>query len=116
MPSCFRKRHGGARLLGIAENQVIPQEGSAAMPTTATATTVRAARIMVGEKGANRAVRVLHPGRLTADDMLRINKILVEDVIKGLTGCACLSGVIDVIWEKEFDHVLDVKLGAPAHV
>ena len=82
---------------------------------TAAATRTRSAQIMVGEKGANRAVRVLHPGKLTPDDMVRINKVLVEDVIKGLTGCACLSGVIDVIWEREFDHVLDVKLGAAFH-
>lgn len=82
------------------------------MAANAVVARTRTAQILVGEKGTNRAVRVLHPGRLTPDDMSRINKILVEDVIKGLTGCACLSGVIDVIWEKEFDQVLDVKLGA----
>jgi len=86
------------------------------MPSTPSAAArSRTARIMVGEKGANRAVRVFHPGKLTHADMERINKLLVDDVIKGLTGCACLSGVIDVIWEREYDHVLDVQLGAPAH-
>jgi hypothetical protein len=78
----------------------------------AVAARTRSAQILIGEKGANRAVRVLHPGKLSPDDMVRINKVLVEQVIKGLTGCACLSGVIDVIWEREFDQVLDVKLGA----
>ena len=82
------------------------------MASNAVVARTRSAQILVGEKGANRAVRVLHPGRLTPDDMVRINKVLVEDVIKGLTGCSCLSGVIDVIWEREFDQVLDVKLGA----
>lgn len=72
----------------------------------------RRARILVAEKGSNRAVRVLHPGRLTPDDMKRIDDILVNKVIKDLTGCACLSGVIDVIWERDFDQVLDVQLGA----
>jgi hypothetical protein len=75
----------------------------------------RQARIMVGEKDTTRAVRVFHPGRLTPDDMRKIDEVLVNKVIKGLTGCACLSGVIDVIWEKDFDHVLDVQLGAPFH-
>jgi hypothetical protein len=70
----------------------------------------RRARILVGEKGTTRAVRVLHPGKLTPDDMGRIDKQLVE-VIKGLTGCSCLSGIIDVIWERDFDHVLEVQLG-----
>lgn len=71
----------------------------------------RRARILVGEKGTERAVRVLHPGRLTADDMLRIDEVLVNKVIKDLTGCSCLSGVIDVIWEHEFENVLEVELG-----
>ena len=82
------------------------------MASTAVSAHARTAQILIGEKGANRAVRVLHPGKLSPDDMVRINKVLVEQVIKGLTGCACLSGVIDVIWEREFDQVLDVKLGA----
>jgi hypothetical protein len=71
----------------------------------------RQARILVGEKGTNRAVRVFHPGRLTPDDMRRIDDVLVNKVIKDLTGCACLSGIIDVIWEKDFENVLDVQLG-----
>jgi hypothetical protein len=75
----------------------------------------RQARILVDQKGSTRAVRVLHPGRLTADDMRKIDEILVTKVIKDLTGCSCLSGVIDVIWERDFERVLDVQLGQPAH-
>jgi len=71
----------------------------------------RKAQILVGEKDSNRAVRVLHPGRLTPDDMQRIDDVLVNKVIKELTGCACLSGLIDVIWEREFEQVLDIQLG-----
>lgn len=77
----------------------------------AEAAAVRQARILIGEKGSNRAVRVLHPGKLTPDDMKRIDEVLVNRVIKDLTGCACLSGIIDVIWEREFERVLDVRLG-----
>lgn len=73
----------------------------------------RRARILVGEKGTNRAVRVLHPGRLTAEDMIQIDDILVNKVILDLTGCSCLSGVIDVIWERDFERILEVKLGQP---
>lgn len=71
----------------------------------------RSARILLDKKGSTRAVRVLHPGKLTPDDMLRIDKILVNDVIKGLTGCACLSGIIDVLWERDFERVIEVELG-----
>jgi hypothetical protein len=76
----------------------------------------RQARIQFGTKGDNRAVRVLHPGRLTAKDVASINKRLVDKVIFDLTGCSCLSGTIDVIWELEFENVIRVNLeevGAP---
>jgi hypothetical protein len=85
------------------------------MAAEASATKGRQARILVAEKGSNRAVRVFHPGRLTSDDMRRIDDVLVNKVIKDLTGCACLSGVIDVIWERDFERVLDVQLGEAAH-
>lgn len=52
-----------------------------------------------------------HPGQLTPDEIAHIDKVLINDVIKGLTGCSCLSGTIDVIWEKQFERVLDVQLG-----
>jgi hypothetical protein len=71
----------------------------------------RTAQISLGAKGETRAVRVSHPGKLTPDEIARIDKVLINDVIKGLTGCACLSGTIDVIWEQRFDKVLDVQLG-----
>ena len=71
----------------------------------------RRAQIFVGEKGTNRAVRVSHPGKLTTAEIHRIDDILVNKVIKDLTGCACLSGTIDVIWEKNFEEILDVQLG-----
>jgi hypothetical protein len=76
----------------------------------------RGARIFVSERGDGRAVRVSHPGRLTPDDIARIDSILIKDVIEDLTGCACLSGTIDVIWELEFDKVLEVELGEAAPV
>jgi hypothetical protein len=72
---------------------------------------VRQAQIFVGAKGENRTVRVSHPGKLTPDEIARIDKVLITDVIKKLTGCACLSGTIDVIWEQKFATVLDVQLG-----
>ncbi len=71
----------------------------------------RVAQIFVGEKGQNRTVRVSHPGKLSPDEIARIDRVLVNDVIKRLTGCSCLSGTIDVIWERDFDKVLDVQLG-----
>ena len=74
-------------------------------------TKARQAQIFLGAKGQNRTVRVSHPGKLTPDEIARIDRVLINDVIKKLTGCACLSGTIEVIWEQNFDKVLDVQLG-----
>jgi hypothetical protein len=71
----------------------------------------RQAKIYLGKKGEARAVRVSHPGKLTPAEIGRIDDVLINKVIKDLTGCACLSGTIDVIWEQNFDQVLDVQLG-----
>ncbi len=77
----------------------------------ATTKAPRQAQIFLGAKGQNRTVRVSHPGKLTPDEIARIDRVLINDVIKKLTGCACLSGTIEVIWEQNFDKVLDVQLG-----
>ena len=76
---------------------------------TASNRKARQAQILVGDK--SRAVRVFHPGKLTPDDIGRIDKILINDVIRDLTGCSCLSGLIEVIWQQDYDRVLDVPLG-----
>jgi hypothetical protein len=75
------------------------------------ATAKRQAQISLGKKGENRTVRVSHPGKLTPGEIRAIDDVLINKVIKDLTGCACLSGTIDVIWERNFDKVLDVELG-----
>lgn len=78
------------------------------MATTAKISKGRQAQIFVGKRDRN--IHVLHPGKLTLDDMHRVDKKLVE-VVKGLTGCSCLSGTIGVIWENQYDKVLNVELG-----
>lgn len=75
------------------------------------ASKARRAQIFMDAKGTDRTVRVSHPGRLTTAEIHRIDDVLVNKVIKDLTGCSCLSGTIDVIWEKDFEQVLEVQLG-----
>jgi hypothetical protein len=76
----------------------------------------RRANILFAEKGSSRAVRVFHPGKLTPEDIRRIDDLLINKVIFDLTGCSCLSGTIDVIWERDFERVLEVELGEAAPV
>jgi hypothetical protein len=84
--------------------------GAAASTVGAAPEAARSVQIYMGKKDEKRTVRVLHPGGLSPDEIERIDRVLVYDVIRDLTGCACLSGTIDVIWEKQFDKVLDVQL------
>ena len=59
----------------------------------------------------------VNPGgqvRLTPEDIQAIDAVLIKDVIEDLTGCACLSGTIEVIWEQQFDTVIEVELGEAA--
>jgi hypothetical protein len=69
----------------------------------------RVAQIHVGAKGDKRALRVFHPGKLQPAEIGKIDNELIR-IVEGLTGCACLSGTIDVIWEQRFDRVLNVQL------
>jgi hypothetical protein len=79
------------------------------MATEAAAVKGRVAQIFVGEKGDGRAMRVLHPGKLQPSEITKIDDQLIK-IVEGLTGCACLSGTIDVIWEQRFERVLNVQL------
>jgi hypothetical protein len=72
--------------------------------------TRRSAQISYDTKGDDRLVRVSAPAKLTPDEIARIDKVLINDVIHGLTGCTCLSGTIRVIWDRAYEKVIDVKL------
>ncbi|HEY0314293.1 MAG TPA: hypothetical protein VGC56_17605 [Allosphingosinicella sp.] len=78
------------------------------MATTSAA--ARSAKISFGSKTDSRGVHVAYPGKLSRDDLGRIEKVLIDEVIHGLTGCTCLSGVIPVIWEPQYDKVIQVNL------
>ena len=67
------------------------------------------AHIFVSGRGENSVVRVLAPGKLNGAQIDKINKVLVDDVIKGITGCPCLSGVIDVIFDRGFEKSINVQ-------
>ena len=103
-----RFRHNPAPLFGSAFNPLLMHLMSSSAPSVK-----RKAQIFIGGKESNRAVRVQHPGKLTPADIKAIDDVLINKVIKDLTGCSCLSGIIDVIWERNFERVIDVNLGEP---
>jgi len=70
----------------------------------------RAAHINVGSK-ESRVINVAVPKDISAKELTRVNERIYE-VIKGLTGHPCYSGLIDVIFDHRFDETLAVNLEA----
>ena len=63
------------------------------------------------EKFAGRqSLNVRVPHDINEKDFARLGKSIV-DVIKGHTGCACLSGIIRVVIEDEMQDAIQVQLG-----
>lgn len=57
-------------------------------------------------------VRVSLPHKITQPELsLLINEGIVKNIIARHTGCTCLSGVINVLIESEFQDAVRVDLG-----
>ena len=52
------------------------------------------------------------PRELSAKDFAALHGAIVDKVIKGLTGCSCLSGQIKVVLEDDFQQVMRVDLAS----
>ena len=70
----------------------------------------RAAHINVGSK-ESRVISVTVPKNISVKELNHVNERIYE-VIKGLTGHPCYSGLIDVIFDHRFEQTLDVNLEA----
>ena len=73
----------------------------------------RAAHINVGAKGSN-VINVVVPRNISVKELHLVND-KIYDVIKGLTGHPCYSGLIDVIFDHRFENTLNVNLEAGQH-
>ncbi len=70
----------------------------------------RVARLHVERSRARSTVTVSVPPDLKAKEFGALQAALIDRVIKDLTGCACLSGVVDVIFRNELDDAIRVDL------
>lgn len=70
----------------------------------------RMAHINVGSK-ESRAIRVVVPKDISINELNKVNEH-IYDVVKGLTGHPCYSGLIDVIFDHQFERTLEVNLEA----
>lgn len=76
----------------------------------ATANLGRNASLQLEKLVGRQTLNVRVPREVTDRDFARIGKSVI-DVIKGHTGCSCLSGVIDVVVTGDFADAINVKLG-----
>ena len=78
----------------------------------ATARDERVAKFHI-QKGVGKARSVVTatvPADINVKEFGAIQGTLIEKIIKDLTGCACLSGAVDVIFRDEFRDVIRVDL------
>ena len=70
----------------------------------------RNANLQLEKLVGRQSLHVSVPRDVTDKDFGRLGKSII-DVIKGHTGCSCLSGVIDVIVTGDFTNAINVDLG-----
>ena len=77
----------------------------------ATSTTrARNAQVQVQTVNKRSVITVFVPPKPRAAELDNLNKLLVEKVIKDLTGCPCLSGLADVILKDDLVDSIKVDL------
>lgn len=55
-------------------------------------------------------LRVSVPRGIPADKFLKLNQEIIDKVIKTHTGCSCLSGTINVLFESNWQAPMQVHL------
>jgi hypothetical protein len=70
----------------------------------------RNASLQLEKLVGRQTLHVSVPRDVSEKDFGRLGKSIVE-VIKGHTGCSCLSGVIDIIVTGDFTDAIRVDLG-----
>jgi hypothetical protein len=70
----------------------------------------RRASLQLEKLVGRQTLNVVVPRDISDKDFARLGKSIV-DVIRNHTGCACLSGVIDVLLRDELQGAINVELG-----
>jgi hypothetical protein len=73
--------------------------------------TGRTAKLQLNNKEHPTVVKVTLPTKITRDELSAlINDHIVDGIIKGHTGCTCLSGTINVLIESVYQEAIQVEL------
>ena len=74
------------------------------------AQTTRTATIQLNDSARPTLVRVSLPPRITEQELSHLTDHIVQNVVRPHTGCSCLSGVISVLMESEFQQAVNVNV------
>jgi hypothetical protein len=72
----------------------------------------RVARVHVQKGATITTLAVTVPHKPTAKELAVLQTTIAERIIKDLTGCACLSGAIEMIFRDEFADAIRVDLAS----
>lgn len=78
----------------------------------ATSTKTRAATLQIQTRKNRTTVTAFVPTKVRGPELDALNKVLVEKVIKDITGCPCLSGIVDVILRDDLVDSVRVDLAS----
>jgi hypothetical protein len=81
------------------------------MATSTTKTRVAQLQVQTIAKGRS-TITAFVPTKVRAAELEALNKTLIDKVIKDLTGCPCLSGVVDVIFKDDLVDSIRVDLAS----
>jgi hypothetical protein len=81
------------------------------MATTTSKTRVAQLQVQTVAKGRS-TITAFVPTKVRGAELEALNKVLVDKVIKDLTGCPCLSGVVDVIFKDDLVDSIRVDLAS----
>jgi hypothetical protein len=73
-------------------------------------TTARTATLQLNDTAHPTLVRVSLPTRITQPELTHLTEHIVQTIVRPHTGCACLSGTINVLFESVFQQAIDVNV------
>ncbi|HLO01474.1 MAG TPA: hypothetical protein VK208_23645 [Pyrinomonadaceae bacterium] len=78
----------------------------------ATSTKSRTAKVLVQKGKARSVITAFVPTKVGSREVAALNEVLINKIIKDLTGCPCLSGAVDVIFRDDLAKSINIDLAS----
>jgi hypothetical protein len=70
----------------------------------------RKASLHLNDRDNPTLVRVSLPSKITEPELAKLTAHIVQDIVRPHTGCTCLSGKINVLYESVFQEAVQVEV------